>query len=272
MTFSTFYDHIITINEQTGKSIEEIGKRLVDIGITGLDISNQAINNESLANLEILRECGMHINSLPAYCDFIHNKDTAVADEILELALKLKTDKILVIPGFLKDGDDRKSAMECAVAPTKYLCEIAKEKGILVGIEDYDNVGVTLLNSDEMLWFLDRVPDLCCFFDTGNFFYCDENTIDAYNKLKHRIKGHVHLKDRARSPVVTQSFSNTQNGGKMYPCAIGEGEIPIKEILLDLVANGYDDCLTIEIYNSETMLSDIEKSIEYVKSILNMEK
>jgi L-ribulose-5-phosphate 3-epimerase len=267
MKLSTFYDHIITIKNQNGLSIEEIAKELNKLGIESVEIANTALNDESRKNLKILADFGITVASYHAYCDFIHDPSVEAADEILKQAEDIGAKIILVIPGFLKPEDDRETAMQTALSPFCYLCEKAAERGITVGIEEYDNDSVTLLNSDEMLWFLKRVPGLSCIFDTGNFFYCGEDTLHAYNALKQYITAQVHLKDRKDRPAECDGEQYRQDGSRMYPSAIGDGVIPIKQIICDLKSRGFDGTFTIEIYNSADMLGDIKKSAEFISKV-----
>lgn len=269
MMLSIFYDHLITASEQTGLSLDEIAKQCTNAGITGLEIANTALNEQSRENLNVLKSCGMTVNSLPAYCDFLHDPSTDFADEVLKEALEIGAKIILVIPGFLEENEDREATMLRSVFAVSYLCDIAEKHGIKVGIEEYDNSRVPLLNTRELLWYIDRIPKLSCVFDTGNFFYTGEDTMEAYHALKPHITAQIHLKDRSLEPCECDAEQYRQDGTRMYPAAVGSGCIPIRPILKDLVKSGFDGSVSIELYGSADCLGDMKRSADYIKGILS---
>jgi len=100
-------------------------------------------------------------------------------------------------------------------------------------------------SADHTLRLLEEVPDLKLVFDTGNpVFQRDrsksqpypwQNALEFYHKIKHAI-AHVHIKD---------GIMYAQEGEPEYTFP-GKGQGFTKEIVADLLANGYDGFIAIE--------------------------
>lgn len=100
-------------------------------------------------------------------------------------------------------------------------------------------------SADHTLRLLEEVPNLKLVFDTGNpVFQRDrskpaphpwQNALEFYHKVKHAIV-HVHIKD---------GIMHQEEGDPEYTFA-GKGEGFTKEIVSDLLANGYDGFIAIE--------------------------
>lgn len=148
-----------------------------------------------------------------------------------------------------------------------HLLEKAKEYHINVLMEDYDDLPAPFATAEQVKWFLDRLPDLGCAFDTGNFLYSEEDVIDAYELLKSRIK-YVHCKDRSFTPVDGEEPKSTVLRRQMYSAATGSGIIPMKTIIAMLKRDGYEGTYAIEHFGSVNQYRDIKRSAEFMKKNL----
>jgi len=100
-------------------------------------------------------------------------------------------------------------------------------------------------SAEHTLRLLEEVPDLKLVFDTGNpVFQRDrsksepypwQNALEFYHQIKHAI-AHVHIKD---------GIMHEEEGEPEYTFA-GEGQGHTKEIVSDLLAQGYDGFIAIE--------------------------
>lgn len=115
---------------------------------------------------------------------------------------------------------------------------------------------------------MENVPHLRFTFDSGNFKYCLENELEAFDALKNRIV-HVHLKDRSFDAKKGEKYQLTIDKKKMYPSPVGYGCIAMKEILHNLSAIGYDDFVTIEHFGVKDQLKCMELSAKWVSEHLN---
>ncbi|MEM1124387.1 MAG: TIM barrel protein [Bacteroidota bacterium] len=119
----------------------------------------------------------------------------------------------------------------------------------------FADAGLTALHENCMNWggfsaehtlrLLQEVPDLKLVFDTGNpVFQRDrskpqpypwQNALEFYHQVKHAI-AHVHIKD---------GIMHAEEGEPEYTFA-GKGDGFTKEIVADLLANGYEGFIAIE--------------------------
>jgi sugar phosphate isomerase/epimerase len=82
----------------------------------------------------------------------------------------------------------------------------------------------------------------------------------------------VHLKDRmigSAGSLMEVRYgrpSASPDGLVMYPCAVGEGVIPVPVILHNLLAEGYDGYVTVEHFGAARQWDTICESSEYVRT------
>ena len=156
------------------------------------------------------------------------------------------------------------TAMELSLESVKE----AKKRGITVVMEDFDAADSPYRDAAGVRYFLDRVPELRAAFDTGNFAFCDEDELDAFELLKDRI-AHVHLKDRALTPGAPEERPLVSLGGrKLYAAPFGSGIIRGEEILRRLQKIGYDGVLTVEHYGAPRPLEYMERSAQWLRAHL----
>ena len=264
MIISTFFDNILSAASQSGLTPKEISERCIGFGITGIDIEEEELGNP---NLHFLLDSGMRITSLIVRRDLLHSPSENVAEEVVRLAVEYKSPRILLIPGYFTP-DDTFSAAESALSPLRRICILAEKENITVGVEDYDHVAAPTSTISGLSFFLDRIPSLSCFFDTGNFLFMAEDVPEAYRMLKHRITSQIHCKDRALTGRNGEIPTHSKSGLELYPCAVGDGVIPIRDIVCDLVKNGFDGVLTAELFGSSDTLGDLEKSAGFIKECI----
>lgn len=114
-------------------------------------------------------------------------------------------------------------------------------------------------SADHTLRLLQEVPDLKLVFDTGNpVFQRDrskpqpypwQNALEFYHQVKHAI-AHVHIKD---------GIMHHEEGEPEYTFA-GEGQGFTKEIVTDLLSNGYEGFIAIEPHIGKVFHTEDEDS------------
>ena len=73
MELSVFFNHVVVAAEQCGLSLEDTAQKCLSWGITGLEIMNTELQQPGTREkLAVLCRAGMHVNSMPAFCDFGH--------------------------------------------------------------------------------------------------------------------------------------------------------------------------------------------------------
>lgn len=280
---SAFFDHILQAEEQTGKHIPELLAEVKKAGISAVEI-NRTYLLEHPATLEMLETAGLQVSCIYEFYALERGRETEKARRHIEIARKTKAGKILIVPGFFSveteefvncvpDREkvwDYLSHSEKAQRMADGLREIVEMAGsrniadtpITVVIEDFDDRNSPIACVSGMQWFAEQVPGLCFTFDTGNFIIHGENIFAAWEELKDKVV-HVHCKDRKISsdkPLQTQKNATLDIKECYLPAAVGEGCIPIKELVYKMKEYGYRGYLAIEHFDAADQEAYMQKS------------
>lgn len=280
---SVFFDHILQAEEQTGKHIPELLAEVKKAGISAVEI-NCTYLLEHPATLEMLETAGLQVSCIYEFYALERGRETEKARRHIEIARKTKAGKILIVPGFFSveteefvncvpDREkvwDYLSHSEKAQRMADGLREIVEMAGsrniadtpITVVIEDFDDRNSPIACVSGMQWFAEQVLGLCFTFDTGNFIIHGENIFAAWEELKDKVV-HVHCKDRKISsdkPLQTQKNATPDIKECYLPAAVGEGCIPIKELVYKMKEYGYRGYLAIEHFDAADQEAYMQKS------------
>jgi inosose dehydratase len=151
----------------------------------------------------------------------------------------------------------------------------AAERGITVVV--HPHVGTMVESPEDVKRLLEGTSAKVC-LDTGHLLIGGTDPRQLVREHPERI-GHTHLKD-----VRADLAQRVQNGELTYTDAVkagmyvplGQGDVGIKEIVLGLLASGYNGWFTMEQDTileatpaGEGPLADVRESISYLKSIEN---
>ena len=264
MKKAIFYHHILEAAEQTGRSVEEILAEAKKAGFDGVECDVRQFEKAPDEFMALLEKTGLVISSVCKYFDFGHKTDREEIEAYLDLLVKVKVKKTLIIPGFFDENSDREKETARIVEALKLVCELAEKRGITVTLEDYDDAPSPCSTMGGLKHFMDEVPGLKFTLDTGNFRYSCEDVLEAYDLLGDRL-GHVHLKDRSELPMTEGDGGPKALDGKtLYPAPVGSGYIPIEECIRRTREDGYDDWYTAEHFGSVDMLGYIRQSARFL--------
>ena len=270
MKISVFYEHILEAAQQEKKSPEAICEKVSSFGISGVEIENTRLMNEKEKVLNALKAGNLEISCMYGFFDFAHqSKEDALKAgmDMVNLADEFGIKKIMLIPGFLRKFEFLpiiyKKKVNQMVEVLRNICSYAKDKKIMVVLEDFDGKEAPFATSKQLHYFINAIDDLYCAFDTGNFLYSEENALEVLPLFLDKI-GHVHCKDRSFEITEGETPKATVKGRNMYSCAVGSGVIAMKEIVKKIVDKGYDDYFAIEHFGSLHQLRDMEKSVYWL--------
>lgn len=267
MKISVFYEHIADASIQTGKSVAEICRKISALGVTGVEIENKRLIKEREQILKDLKQAELEISCMYGFFDFSHGEDIKDGFAMVDMALDLGIKKIMLIPGFFEKNEDslfrRKGVINRMTAALKTVCDYAKDKDLMIVLEDFDNKIAPYCNASGLKHFLDEIPDLYCAFDTGNFLYSEEDSYEVLPMFLKRI-GHVHCKDRTFTVKEGEIPQPTIKGRDMYSSPVGSGCIHMKEIVETLIKHGYDDYFAAEHFGSMNQLEDMKASVSWL--------
>lgn len=277
---SVFFDHILQAEEQTGKHIPELLAEVKEAGISAVEI-NRTYLLEHPETLEMFEAAGLQVSCVYEFYALERGRETEKARRHIEIARKAKAGKILIVPGFfsvetedfVKCVPDRQkvwdylSHSEKALRMAEGLREIVEMAGsrniadtpITVVIEDFDDRNSPIACVSGMQWFAEQVPGLCFTFDTGNFIIHGEDIFAAWEELKNKVV-HVHCKDRKIKLLQAQENEIPDIKECYLPSAVGEGCIPIKELVHKMKEYGYRGHLAIEHFDAADQEAYMQKS------------
>ena len=291
---SIFYEHLREAMEQTGKSLEELLEEARKAGIRGVEMEFSTLVQRPELN-RIIKNAGLEISNLYQFFDF-GNKYAAgmhTGRKMIDTAKAMGIPRVMIIPGFLSEEQGRELsrvsasyeetaaylegiaevlAMRDAMAE---LTEYAKEKGIMVSIEDFDSFTSPIARVNQLRWFLTQIPDLRHTLDMGNYAFSNENAAEAYELFKDQI-GHVHCKDRGEEkeedPAIWEALGvpygkELSHRKGMKPVPVGEGYMPIAELVKKLHDQGYDGYFAIEHFGAPDQLGYMLRSAEFLKGL-----
>ncbi len=262
MELAVFYHHIQEAARQRDLPLARMIAEAAGYGIDAAECEAPATVAEAEATRALLTE-----NGLRCACVDVTRLDLAHGEKLgnqLDVAEAFGARKLLIVPGFLKDGDDRAAIRAQLAEGLAALCEAANARGLTVTLEDFDSAEAPYATIEQVQWLLLQVPALRCAFDTGNFLYSEENELQAFEVLGSRV-AHVHCKDRTFDPSRGGDPLVTVKGRTLYPCAVGHGRIRMADVLAMLRAQGYDGTLTIEHYGSADQSADMRASAEWLR-------
>ena len=252
---AAFYENIRTGAVHDGIPMTEAVSALCSAGLQGIYISYASTLRHADEIADVLAETGVEITGLHAWISF--SKNGTEARSVIDQAARLGTDHVLIVP--VCDGND----VETLIAGMQDAVGYGKEKGVQVFMEDLDDADSPYNSMAGLQRFLDRIPDLKCCFDTGNWIMHGEDEVEAFRLFRDRI-GAMHLKDRRLAPENPDDAGiMIPDGTCRYPAPVGQGMIRLPEIL----AMAGDWPLIVELYDYSPshMLEGIRKSIEWLR-------
>ena len=294
VALSIFYEHLREGCKQRGISFREALAMARDCGIRGIEMEYATLEQQPEL-LEAIRAAGLEISNLYQFFDF--GKDYAggleLGSRMIRQAVSWGVKRVMIIPGFLTQeqadrlnrlcGDFEKTACFLETLPEtramrdalRVLVEQAAESDIFVSMEDFDSYDSPIARINELKWFLEQVPGLQHTLDCGNYVFSDENVKEAYEILKERI-GHVHCKDRGTEAETAEALSGLmllpgeEPGYRrgLRPVPVGEGYLPIAELVQKLLADGYTGYLAIEHFGAEDQIGYMRKSAAFLHEVI----
>ena len=264
MKKAIFLAHIKDAARQCGGTLEAYLKKARELGYEGLECDYSDLQKDPAGFAAMLSEADLQIASVPVWFDFQKGVDPENICTVVKNVAAAGGKKILAIPGFL--DEKYPDALETMAEGLKILCQAAEEYDIKVSLEDFDNIQSPCATMEGLAWFFERVPELGFNLDTGNFLYAEQDVVEATRAFADRIT-HIHLKDRQETPVYEgQQPQYSIKGRPMYSCPVGQGDIPVKELLAMAEAAGYEGFCSAEHYGVDDQWTFMVQSAAWLKA------
>jgi len=225
MRIAAFYENIITAVENEGKTLEEVLKTFMECGLEMIYISGDSVKKDGETALPLFKKLGLDIEGMHQHFDFAHKPDDESYKEYIDMAAEIGASNILLVPGFVFPGEEDKKdeIMENMLGVMKRAVEYGKEKNVKVCMEDFDSMISPINSVAGMDYFFDRIPDLYCAFDSGNFCCYKEDEIEAYKHYRDKLVT-MHVKDRGTAKTSDGDYAcKCADGSEAWSVPIGTG-------------------------------------------------
>ena len=266
MKTGTFYHHIRQASAEHGETLEQTFEY-----VRGLGYEAAELDADDHEGAHLLAAHGLAVSSIYRNYSWQDEIDRDAMEEHIRLAKELGAGMIMAIPGFFSEGDTdtvRCEKLKKMAEGMSRLSELASAGGLILTIEDYDNALSPIRSIGGMKYFLDAVPDLKVAFDTGNFAYSGEDVLTAWKEFAGRTV-HVHLKDRLFTRKGEGDPCICPDGRVLWPCAVGEGDIPMDELLVSLKSKGYSGYVMAEFFGAGSYSETLKASMEYLRKSID---
>ena len=274
MRLSVFFDHILQAREQTGADLENLLQGVKKAKIEAVEINlDYLVNHKDV--LDMLKKNGLAVSCIYEFYEMGQKKEAEKARLHIETARKAGAGRILVVPGFLvgeasKEMQEKmadREAIESFMSQNaqivgmaeglSYIAKLGETEGVVVTVEDFDDLNSPLSGMYGIGWFLKQIPQLRYTLDTGNYLYNGEQVLNAFNLHKEKIV-HVHCKDR--EPGTNASVES------------GKGYIPFAEIIHRLKEQNYNGYLAIEHFDVADQEGCMKRSACFLKRMCETER
>ena len=223
--------------------------------------------------VECLNQNDIRLNTIIVTSSFTNddknNYDAEISKikGIIDDAANVGSKFVMVVPDAnnVLNRSDKDRVLSSIITGMTEITEYAKNTPVTVTMENFSLNTHPYSTIAEMHYILKNVPGLKYTIDSGNFACVQENVLDAYDVLKDYVVN-VHMKD----------FKEDEFGCIVRPnipvldgCALGEGFVPLEELMNRLKTDKYDGSLVIEINSEKNVPEDFVHSAEYLRRIIN---
>ncbi len=244
-------------------SLEEALKLSAMRGISCVDGDTNLYNRLDLSETKkILDDQGVQTSSVyhVAGCEEILGSGRQKLQDDLKYQLDrcafMETKLLMPVPQCSTQyafQDRQKLMMEYLAAAA----ELAEPYGIQTVLENYSRAESACTTNADVDYFLSQLPQVGYVLDTGNFWFTYSEVMEALEKHLDRIV-HVHVKD---IKGISVDPPRVLEGRGFDVVAIGEGDLPLKEIVERLKKNNYTGALSIEISSQLRLAEKMEASV-----------
>ena len=243
--------HLPLVDEKEGKVNEDLCRRVREHAEkTGLEISAYSVNADLLdpdptAYEKALQRVKLHIDAAALLGLSVMRHDVAGFRRPF---------RELTVENFERDFPRMVDAV-------RRLYDYAAEKGITTTLENH---GFYVNGSDRLIRLIQAAdrPGLGMTLDVGNFLCVDEYSLGAVKKCLPYAKT-IHLKDfyvREMEALPGQnemfncdngSWFETLGGMLLRGAVLGQGDLPVRKIVREIVSSGFDGPVSIEFEGME---------------------
>ncbi len=275
-SFSRLYNDTFTQLDAVNKA-KEMGFDVIEFaevnppeGVSKKDFAKQLADR--------CKEVGIEVGNYAVGADFINNQTNSVEDEIQRLKGEVDVAKILTAPTMRHDGTTGigvkgfDNALPALIKGYREVTEYAATLGIKTMIENH---GYFCQDSERVERIIAGVnhENFGLLMDMGNFLCADESPEKAVGRLA-RYAFHLHAKDfvfkSGNEPDPGAGFFPTRAGNYLKGTVVGQGVVPVYQILRRMIGVGYDNIISIEFEGVEDPIWAIQTGFDNLKRYYDM--
>ena len=176
----------------------------------------------------VLEDTKLLVTCMDGSCNFVaatpadRRKGVDALLKAIEVAAQFKCPLVLAAGSHLSDGISPADGRGMIINGLQACMSTAREMQITLAIENFGVAPTLQCAASDCLEILDTVPGLAFVFDTGNFYFCQEDPLVNMKRLASKTR-HVHVKDWIRS--------DTPDIADVAGAALGTGIIPNEQIV-----------------------------------------
>jgi sugar phosphate isomerase/epimerase len=213
--------------------------------------------------VELLAEYGMGVSNLFWAGGFTGSEGGSFQDGIddvvnaIELASQLRARSLVVYSGG-QGGHTRNHARRLLVSALQELAPLAEQEDVVLALEPMHPMcasNCTLLTSlSETLELIDEIGSRSVKVAFDTYHLCQDNEVlDEIDEAAPHVAV-VHVADAREFPGCEQNR-----------CPLGQGRLPLREIIGGLLSAGYDGCFDVELFGEDMEACDYRQLIRQSK-------
>lgn len=222
----------------------------------------------------VAADLGIPIIGLTPYTTGLNHADEAVRrgaiDELrgaIATAQLVGASRIRVYAGAWHPGDnDRAGHWERLTHSLALLATEARDAGVVLCVENHFGTMTQSAAETAALVRLVDSPSVRVLYDQANLTFTHDEDAPAAFALQGDLIGHVHVKDLVFTDPTAAFVANetarvSAEERKVRSRVVGDGIVPWRDILAELVRRGYDGVLSLE-YEYRWHPQDLEPPLE----------
>jgi sugar phosphate isomerase/epimerase len=224
---------------------------------TGLELSNLAVGGNLLQPSDA--EYEQEIRRLCDQVDLAH-----------ELGIKLMRHDIAFLPPDQATVERFETELPRLVDGCRRVADYAAQYGITTSIENH---GFFVQLSERVLRIVQAVgrPNFKTTMDIGNFACADEPSLSAVKRAL-PYASMIHVKDFYVRPEWNnpgEGWFRSAGGSYLRGAIVGQGDLPVREILQYIRKSGYNGYLSLEFEGLEDCFTGSRYGLNFIRSVLS---
>ncbi len=205
----------------------------------------------------------LRVTCIDGSCNFVHTDPAQRAEAVdalraaIDAAHALDCPIVLAAGSHLSEGISPREGRAMIVDGMGACMDAARAAGVILAIENFGVAPTLQCAAADCLAILDAVPGLAFVFDTGNFYFRDEDPLANFDLLADRTC-HVHLKDWVKSsaPEIAD----------VAGAPLGTGLIPNEALMRAFLDTGRMESFSLEVGAPGDKLGSTRRDLETTRA------